>query len=103
MRYHWGLGVGHIHAHRSMLAMFGYMRGHRQGAQSSEQEPEDMSGANASSTPDGNDSDIYDSDDPELGLEDRHLDGWENVELEDSDSEDGEGDEEMVEEHFTGI
>ena len=103
MRYHWGLGVGLIHAHRSMLAMFGYIGGDRQGAQSSEQEPEDMSGANTSSTPDGNDSDVYDSDDPELGLEDCHLDGWVNVGMEDSDSEDGEGDEEMAEEHFTGI
>lgn len=59
----------------------------------------DSNNADAQSQ-DGN-SDIYESDDPELGLEDRDLEGWDDVESDGSDGKDG--DEEIEEEDFTGM
>lgn len=101
MRYHWGQGVGHLHAHQSTS--------HCIPDQSSEQpmainalddpDPEEL--------PDGEDSDTcaadkvddYELDNPEFALEDRDLDGWEDLESDAADdavhnpeSEDDDGD-----------
>jgi len=101
MRYHWGLAIGHIYARGAAPTSAGRTPSLvPQGVQSSEHEPEMASGVFDSNalTLHGNDSDVYDSDDPELGLGDRQLDGWEDVESQGSDgghAEEGE--------HFTGM
>jgi hypothetical protein len=48
----------------------------------------------------GNDSDVENSDDPELDLEDRHLEGWEDVESDGGEDEEGE---QTEEETFMGM
>ena len=55
-------------------------------------------------TQDGN-SDVYHSDDPESSLDDRHLEGWEDVESDDTEGEDEERDEDIEgpEADFTGM
>jgi hypothetical protein len=105
MRYHWGLGVGHVHAHRP-AATTSHIPEEVQGIHSPEHEPEETAGGGNSDNDlnaqllDEN-SDVYNSDDPELGLEDCDPDGWEDVE---SDNEEGgDGGEDMEEEEFSGL
>jgi hypothetical protein len=104
MRYHVGLGVGHLHAHPPTATS---IRLPEEDIHSREPEPDldEMVGDNdvsAQTHGDGSsDSDVYDSDRrAEFDLQDRDLEGWEDVESE--DSEGGEC-EEMEEEDFTGI
>jgi hypothetical protein len=105
MCYHWGLGVGHFHAHQ-LEGTSGLI-------------PEDPNAEDVQSldseigkevpqvadvdtqNQDGNDSDVCESDD-ELGLEDRNVKGWDNVESEDSGGNDLD-DMDLEEEDFTGI
>jgi len=98
MRYHWGLGVGHLHAHQPTATTRHAPEDDTQSPEYETEEPLDKTNVNTQ-TQDEN-SDIYNSDDPELDLEDRDLEGWEDVELEDLDceiqDEDMEGD-------FTGM
>jgi hypothetical protein len=96
MRYHWGLGVGHYHAHQPTSSLHHNITsppitnepGDNQDNQSSNLEPEGTSYSNVDAL--GNDSDNleYISDDPELGLEDRHLpdEGWQDT---DTDADGG--------------
>jgi hypothetical protein len=77
MRYHWGLGVGHYHAHQPTSIS------HHNITSRSNLEP-DMEGTSYSSMGplgDSNDDLEYTSDDPELGLEYRHLpdEGWQDM------------------------
>jgi hypothetical protein len=88
MRYHWGLGVGHIHAHQP-VAWSGHDSEDPRDVPSPGREPEEASATYSGNTQTGNDSDGDDTDNPELDLEDRDLEGWEDVESE--DSEDGYG------------
>lgn len=96
MRYHWGLGVGHIHAHEHAAASVCIPEVDIQLPKcEAENRPDNVS----TQTQENNDN--YDSDDPELGLEDRDLEGWEDVEADDSE---GEGEDENVEEEdFAGM
>jgi hypothetical protein len=97
MRYHWGLGVGHLHAHQS------------QPAATAGRVPEDDTwdvGSpeyEAEETLGGNDADnhVYDFGDAEFGLEDPELEGWEDVESEEEGGEDEDVDSE--EEDLTGM
>jgi hypothetical protein len=100
MRYYWGLGVGHIHAHQHTAPLAAIPR-----TDSSDvHEPDETLDVNEINIQidlqDGN-SDAYHSDNPELGLEDRELEGWEDVESDGSEGgdegEEGEGDEEDME------
>jgi hypothetical protein len=100
MRYHWGLGVGHHYAHLSQQPTAGEFATHDN--QPPESEPADMVSENDFSVQiqDGN-SDVYDSDDSELGLEYRDLEGLADAE---SDDQEGECEDEDIEEaDFTGI
>ena len=96
MRYHWGLGVGHLHAHQHTVTSAPISEKDAQDARSPEYEPEetlDENDVNAQVEAQDGDSEGYHSDNPELCLEDRDLEGWEDVESEDSDGEDEERDE----------
>jgi hypothetical protein len=90
MRYHWGLGVGHLHAHQSAITACGVLQEDVEDSQALEKEGESaetLGGSKISvQIPDG-DSDIYDSDASELGLQERELEGWDDVES--VDQEDG--------------
>jgi hypothetical protein len=107
MRYHWGLAVGHVHAHGLTSAptsdrvpgddpQLGVVH------DCDEVDEVSRSGEGIDDAPTLNDSDnFYPSDDSELGLDERDLDGWDDVELEslvgsDDEEMDGEPD------YFTG-
>jgi hypothetical protein len=106
MRYHWGLGVGHYHAHQPTSTS------HHNTTSRSNLEP-DLEGTLHSNVDPLVDSNgdleyISDSDDPELGLEDRHLsdEGWQDNMDTDSDADGGSPSgsdfEDIEEEDYTG-
>jgi hypothetical protein len=79
MRYHWGLGVGHLHAHQPRsTSSFGYGA---DGPDLSENHEDLLTNLEPKETQieDGA-SDSYESDNPELGLEIRDSEGWEDME-----------------------
>jgi len=93
MRYHWGLAVGHLHVHQP-ISMSGPIPGET-GSLMNTQDDDDqlpdfeadkLSGEHACAQ--NGDSIDYESDNPELGSEERDLEGWEDVET-DSGSEGG--------------
>jgi len=97
MCYYWGLAIGHLHTH-----------------QTSSSEPSEIEdgqyadlvpGENHVHTPDLDDaSDTCESDDSELGLNERDLEGWQDVESNTSGSgNDEESDLEDSEEDFMGM
>lgn len=100
MRYHWGLGVGHLHAHQH-ASTFPEDNFHWQNFGSSHEALETLEDANDDNTriQDVN----HDADaDAEFSLEDPDRDEWEDI---DSEDEEGDGDEDMdsEEEDFTGM
>ena len=112
MHYHWGLGVGHYHAHQptsqhDITQPITNEPGDNQDNQSSNLEPEVTSYSNVDALQVGDDDLEYISDDPELGLEDRHLpdEGWQDMDI-DSDADGGGHSssdlEEIEEEDYTG-
>src|SRR5215471_5906960 len=106
MRYHWGLGVGHLHAHQ-VAAKSGAHNLHKSSQdiqtelEPSDYEAEESLGQNenncsAQQHSEGNgnignsESDSEsDLDDPELTLEERDFDGWDDLDSEDSTGEVG--------------
>jgi hypothetical protein len=84
MRYHWGLAVGHLHAHQHTCTPGPCTPGHNQGEPDTQDDHspdhEDEAGVDESNVntevQDGN------SDDLELGFEDREHEGWDDVESE---------------------
>ena len=89
MRYHWGLGVGHLHAHQHTVTSASIPEKDAQPSEPEAEEELDEDDINAQiEIQDGN-SKGYHSDNPELGLEERDFEGWEDIELEDSENEDG--------------
>lgn len=89
MRYHWGMGIGHIHAHERSTPV---IPSGRQGPLEFLEEPEPTT-----RVPDLQDTDMEEREDPELALEDREAEGWEDV----SDSEESMEDPESVDEDTT--
>ena len=92
MHYHWGLAVGHLPVHQP-ISMSGpipsepvSLRNTQDENQFPDFEADKLSGENACAQ--AGDSIGYESDNPELGLEERDLEGWEDVET-DSGSEGG--------------
>lgn len=83
MRYHWGLGVGHLHAHQFSGASG---RIHKEpGAQNGQSLDEVVikeCDVNPQAQPEDGNSDACDSD-PELDLGDREYEGWDDVESDD--------------------
>ena len=85
MRYHWGLVVGHLHVHQP-ISMSGPIPGKTGSPMNTQDgngqlpyfEADKLSGEHA--RPQDRDSTDCESDNPELGLEERDLEGWEDVE-----------------------
>jgi hypothetical protein len=100
MRYHWGLGVGHFHAHQPhATATSSYTPCQPEDTKNDHDAESGV--AEGSDTYDGhklsaelgdNASDVYESDNSELGLDDRDPEGWEDVESESDDGSDLDGD-----------
>ena len=82
MRYHWGLGVGHLHAHCPVSDGRSSIPDEPRNIddeQNADGEPDNVS--EHSSDIDGPSSDnAYDSDNSEWDLDNRDLDGWEDGE-----------------------
>jgi hypothetical protein len=117
MRYHWGLGVGHLHVHQTQKTP------DHDGDPATPEAPwvEDSqadqtsdcilvdlnvrSENNMDAHPQEEDSDMCCSDNSEFGLDDRQLEGWEDVESDDEGEDFGDGvdDEDMDVEDFGGI
>ena len=90
MRYHWGLGIGHIHAHQHTIPLVAIPRTNSPDIQLEDEPDEtlDVNDINIQIDLEDGNSDVYHSDNPELGLEDREMEGWEDVE---SDGSEGGG------------
>jgi hypothetical protein len=101
MRYHWGLGVGHFHAHQS-TSTSGCVSDLAEDTEDIQvpdvESQEALREAQANNR--GSDMD-YESDNPELCLGDRDLEGWDDIEMD--DVEDGDGDDIGELEDFTGM
>lgn len=97
MRYHWGLGVGHLHAHQHASSARGSEDNTGWSQYEAGEALDDASDTNTRSPDvDGN---AYDFGDAEFSSE---SEGWEDIESED---EEGSGNEDMTseEEDFTGM
>jgi hypothetical protein len=94
MRYHWGLGVGHIHAHQSTLSASRSPDKSKdsQDDRSTDFEPDEPPGENANAADTAHDGETdapCESDNGELCLDDHDVGGWDDVE---TDSADGSAD-----------
>jgi hypothetical protein len=87
MRYHWGLGVGHFHAHG--LASTSSWTSN----QSRDTDAPDNSSTNPDPTSDF-ESHVTDFDN-EMTLDERDLEGWEDVESDTSEAGCGQGDDDL--------
>ena len=103
MQYHWGLGVGHLHAHHSTFDCIPDNSRSINAPDEQFADPEPPPGnVDTHATDMGDDAD-HESDNPEMALEDRDLEGW--GDMESNTPEDGnnngdydlEDDEEMYE------
>ena len=79
MRYHWGLGVGHCYARNAFESS--NTSDEPSDTENTDLEPDNSSDAEL------NVSDVYESDDSELFLDDRDPEGWDDVETSDSSSD----------------
>ena len=101
MRYHWGLGIGHIHAHQSSGTCDHISEEPDVQDVQLLCETEERLGENNIDTQfQEGDSDVEDHHDPELDLEDREYEGWDDEDLEDGNRVELEG---IEEEDFTGL
>jgi hypothetical protein len=88
MRYHWGLGVGHFHAHGLTSASFS-----NPGLSSDTDAPDNSTQDPAELCPIDTDSNAcHESVNPEMTLDERDLEGWEDVESDDNCEEGGDND-----------
>ena len=104
MCYHWGLGVGHFHAHQSASTSrcVSDLAEGAQDIQVPDMEPQEALGETLAHANDRGSDMGYESDNPELSLEDRDLEGWDDIEMD--DVADVDGDEDIGElEDFTGM
>lgn len=79
MRYHWGLGVGHLYAH-------GPSSTSRCDDESDDVDLDRDEGSGDERHVHDGDSDSWNSDHPEFSLQDREAEGWEDVQSDNSDS-----------------
>jgi hypothetical protein len=118
MRYHWGLGVGHLHAHQTLAAPCDKPEMPQAEDTHPDQSPDCITAdseapsknhVDARPPPEDGDDSVCDSDCPEFGLDDRQSEGWEDVdsdnELELSEDAEFEGGLDMddEDEEFTGV
>lgn len=102
MRYHWGLGVGHLHAHPPTST---YIPDNSRDVDASNDlfaDPELPPGEADTHITDVDDNMYRESDNPEMGLEDRDLEGWEDVESDTSENSNGNSDHDS-EDDYGGI
>lgn len=100
MRYHWGHAIGHLHAHQASSTSSSVYT-----EPSEIEDGQDLApGENHVHTHGLDDaSDTCESDDSELGLNERDLEGWQDVESDTSGGgDDEESDLEDSEEDFMG-
>ena len=87
MRYHWGLGVGHFHAHHSASTSARFpdnSDADTQGDGLVYLEPSELGPSHENAHPNVEAHDTGDEpDNPELGLDDRDPEGWETGDSED--------------------
>ena len=83
MHYHWGLGVGHLHAHHPVSTSNGCSVIHGKLRDIEDDQNADCEPDNASEDApniDGTSSDMYNSDKSEWDLDNHDLEGWEDEE-----------------------
>jgi hypothetical protein len=106
MRYHWGLGIGHFHAHQ-LASTSGCASDLAEDAQDIQVPDMELQETSAESPAQASDqaSDVgFESDNPELCLEDRDSEGWDDIEMDDIEDGDGDEDEDTGEaEDFSGM
>lgn len=96
MRYHWGLGVGHFHAH-GLTSTSPWNPDQPRDAgvpDNSSANPEDPAGDVESNATSFDSNTCDESVDPEMTLDERDLEGWEDVESDTSETGCGNGDDE---------
>ena len=94
MRYHWGLGVGHLHAH-GLTSASSWVPD-----QSRDTDAPEISSTNPEDPTDDLEPHVTDFDsnacdesvNPEMTLDERDLEGWEDVESDTSEAGCGKGD-----------
>lgn len=77
MRYHWGLGVGHVYTHARSSGTSDRSQAHYFESQDIEATEDETGNIHPTEN---------DPDNPEFGLENREDDGWDTDEAEDGDS-----------------
>lgn len=80
MRYHWGLGVGHLHAHHPTSSCTPDNSRDVDASNDLLADPELLPGHTDTHATDVDDNTYRESDNLEMGLEDRDLEGWEDAE-----------------------
>jgi hypothetical protein len=111
MRYHWGLGVGHFHAHQARGTDTSSYTAYQPGDTENDQDVEpgiaegsgNYEGDKSNAEFGDNASEVYQSDTSELGLDKRDLEGWEDVESDGGDLDGDHGSVAEDEEEFGGI
>ena len=96
MHYHWGLGVGHVHAHQS-ASTSGCDSNLAEDAQDIDMELLEALRDSPAQANDGGSDMGYESENPELCLEDRDFKGWDVIKMDDVDEEPA------SEDDFTGM
>ena len=88
MRYHWGLGVGHLHAHglTSPPSWIPDQSRDFDTPDNSSTNPEDPTGDLEPHVTDFDSSACYESVNPEMTLDERDLEGWDDVESDNSEA-----------------
>ena len=89
MRYHWGFGVGHFHAHQ--FSSNGMSHQSRSVDIPDDTAPNQLPGSNDVRS-NVEDDPCHELDDPEMTLEDREFEGWEDVESDDLKGDDASDD-----------
>jgi len=104
MRYHWGLGVGHLHAHQPVITS-GYVGDELDHSENCQDDlPPDLEPEKTSDVQiEDRDRDIYDSDEQESRMEICDLEEWEDVETSDSDDGGQCESQDTEDEDFTGM
>jgi len=109
VRYHWGLGIGHLHAHQPTFNSSCIPDEPLSGTKDDRYVDLEL-GENPvhvlPSTDSASDIIMYESDDPELGLDNRELEGWHDVETDSGNNLDDSGGHDSLEseeEDFGGM
>ena len=84
MRYHAGLGVGHVHTHPGQSSASGIPRESRDIDVPDDPIPEQLPDGGEMQAPDMENEQNDEADNPEMALEDRENEGWEDAESDDS-------------------